>query len=136
MACGKPPFNPEKAKKKEKGKVYENAYVKMYEKIRMGDYQMSTNFSDTLKDFLKNMIQVDITKRYGNLKNGVDDIKKHAWFDNIDWWKLYNKKLIIPPHYLPQNNFVDLAANFDSCVENWELETNEDPLYEKEFREF
>jgi protein kinase A len=136
MASGMPPFNPEVVKPKDKAKDHEKTYVKMYEKIRMGDYEMKNHFSDNLKNFLTNIIQVDITRRYGNLKNGVDDIKKHAWFESIDWWKLYNKKLMIPRHYLPQNTTTDLAVNFHPMDENWTLETNKYPLYEKEFNDF
>ena len=27
----------------------------------------------------------DLTKRFGNLKGGVHDIKAHPWFAEIDW---------------------------------------------------
>lgn len=36
--------------------------------------------------------QVDLTKRYGNLKNGVNDIKGHKWFSTTDWIAIYQKK--------------------------------------------
>lgn len=36
--------------------------------------------------------QVDLTKRYGNLKNGVNDIKGHKWFATTDWIAIYQKK--------------------------------------------
>ena len=35
---------------------------------------------------------VDLSKRYGNLKGGVDDIKQHKWFNKINWKELLNKK--------------------------------------------
>jgi len=41
----------------------------------------------------------DLTKRYGNLKGGVDDIKTHRWFAQIDWEALVSKK--IPAVYKP-----------------------------------
>ncbi len=37
--------------------------------------------------------QVDLTKRYGNLKNGVNDIKGHKWFATTDWIAIYQKKV-------------------------------------------
>lgn len=37
-------------------------------------------------------LQVDLTKRYGNLKNGVNDIKGHKWFATTDWIAIYQKK--------------------------------------------
>lgn len=50
-------------------------------------------FSNELKDLLKNLLQVDLTKRYGNLKNGVADIKNHKWFSSTDWIAVYQRKV-------------------------------------------
>jgi serine/threonine protein kinase len=54
-----------------------------------------SHFSAEIKDLLRNQLQVDLTKRYGNLKNGVNDIKQHKWFANMDWIALYQKKVIL-----------------------------------------
>uniref|UniRef100_F1LGT5 cAMP-dependent protein kinase catalytic subunit n=1 Tax=Ascaris suum TaxID=6253 RepID=F1LGT5_ASCSU len=32
-------------------------------------------------------------KRYGNLKNGVADIKNHKWFGSTDWIAIYQRKV-------------------------------------------
>ena len=47
---------------------------------------------------MRNLLQVDLTKRYGNLKNGVLDIKNHNWFQAIDWIQVYQKKVSRPGH--------------------------------------
>ena len=52
-----------------------------------------SHFSSDLKDLLRNLLQVDLTKRYGNLKNGVNDIKGHKWFSATDWIAVYQKKV-------------------------------------------
>ena len=52
-----------------------------------------SHFSSDLKDLLRNLLQVDLTKRYGNLKNGVNDIKGHKWFHSTDWIAIYQKKV-------------------------------------------
>ena len=52
-----------------------------------------SHFSGDLKDLLRNLLQVDLTKRYGNLKNGVNDIKNHKWFATTDWIAIYQKKV-------------------------------------------
>ena len=52
-----------------------------------------SHFSAELKDLLRNLLQVDLTKRYGNLKNGVNDIKGHKWFASTDWIAVYQKKV-------------------------------------------
>ena len=52
-----------------------------------------SHFTADLKDVLRNLLQVDLTKRYGNLKNGVQDIKGHKWFAATDWIAVYQKKV-------------------------------------------
>ena len=52
-----------------------------------------SHFSSDLKDLLRNLLQVDLTKRYGNLKNGVNDIKNHKWFSTTDWIAIYQRKV-------------------------------------------
>jgi len=52
-----------------------------------------SHFSAEIKDFLRNQLQVDLTKRFGNLKNGVADIKGHKWFANSDWIAIYQRKV-------------------------------------------
>jgi len=46
-----------------------------------------------LRDLLDHMIQKDLTRRYGNLVNGVEDIKKHSWFHDINWLAVLEKKV-------------------------------------------
>ena len=52
-----------------------------------------SHFTADLKDLLRNLLQVDLTKRYGNLKNGVQDIKSHKWFTAVDWIAVYQKRV-------------------------------------------
>lgn len=52
-----------------------------------------SHFSSDLKDLLRNLLQVDLTKRFGNLRNGVNDIKGHKWFATTDWIAIYQKKV-------------------------------------------
>lgn len=49
-----------------------------------------------LKDLLRNLLQVDLTKRSGNLKNGVNDIKNHKWFATTDCITIYQRKVEAP----------------------------------------
>ena len=58
-----------------------------------GQVRYPSHFSSDLKDLLRNLLQVDLTKRYGNLKNGVNDIKGHKWFATTDWIAVYQKKV-------------------------------------------
>lgn len=52
-----------------------------------------SHFTADLKDLLRNLLQVDLTKRFGNLKNGVADIKFHKWFASTDWIAIYQRKV-------------------------------------------
>ncbi|CAI6365258.1 unnamed protein product [Macrosiphum euphorbiae] len=64
MAAGYPPF-------------FADQPIKIYEKIVSGKVRFPSHFGSDLKDLLRNLLQVDLTKRFGNLKNGVNDIKGH-----------------------------------------------------------
>jgi hypothetical protein len=52
------------------------------------------------KSIVKHLLRRDLSKRYGNLKNGVNDVKKHRFFEGFNWDHLLNKKL--DPPYVPQ----------------------------------
>merc|ERR1711935_358509 len=80
MVAGYPPF-------------FADQPIQIYEKIVSGKVRFPAHFSSHLKDLLRNLLQVDLTKRYGNLKNGVLDIKNHNWFQAIDWIQVYSKKV-------------------------------------------
>lgn len=80
MAAGYPPF-------------YADQPIQIYEKIVSGKVRFPSHFSSELKELLRNLLQVDLTKRYGNLKNGVNDIKNHRWFASTDWIAIYQKKV-------------------------------------------
>ncbi|TSK18094.1 cAMP-dependent protein kinase catalytic subunit alpha [Bagarius yarrelli] len=59
MAAGYPPF-------------FADQPIHIYEKIVSGKVRFPSHFSSDLKELLRNLLQVDLTKRYGNLKNGVE----------------------------------------------------------------
>ena len=53
----------------------------------------------------------DLTKRYGNLVGGVDDIKKHKMFGKLDWQKLILKK--IEAAYVPKCESIEGKSKFE-----------------------
>lgn len=66
---------------------------------------------------------MDLSRRLGNLKNGIDDIKNHPWFSAINWLQIINQKLEAP--YIPS---IKHRSNDDKKTEFW---TNK-----KEFSDF
>lgn len=85
MYMGQPPFQDENP-------------MKIYEKIISENTRIyyPKSFPPELKDLLKNLIEIDLTKRYGNLRNGVNDIKRHAWFKGVGWEDIFCKKVKAP----------------------------------------
>jgi serine/threonine protein kinase len=45
------------------------------------------------KDMIKRLLSDDRTKRLGNLKAGADDVKKHKWFNGVDWEMLLARRI-------------------------------------------
>ena len=52
---------------------------------------------------VKHLLRRDLSKRYGNLKNGAADIKEHRFFEKINWQNLLLKRLETP--YIPKVEF-------------------------------
>lgn len=72
--------------------------------------------------------------RYGNLRNGVQDIKSHKWFRDTDWLAVYNCQ--IQPPFVPQIKSVGDSANFDVSTEENKLRVSEHMWYNEEFENF
>ncbi|XP_020897505.1 cAMP-dependent protein kinase catalytic subunit 1 isoform X2 [Exaiptasia diaphana] len=103
MAAGYPPF-------------FADQPIQIYEKIVSGKVRFPSHFTSDLKDLLRNLLQVDLTKRYGNLKNGVEDIRFHRWFgQSYEWLNLYYRKLEAP--FIPKCKGPGDPSNFDDYEE-------------------
>ncbi|XP_011147282.2 cAMP-dependent protein kinase catalytic subunit-like [Harpegnathos saltator] len=120
MNAGYPPF-------------YSQDPMKIYEKIVAGKYKFAHHFGEELRDILKNVLQVDLTRRYGNLKEGSMDIKRHRWFQSIDWVQIYQQK--VQPSYLPRCDSLSDTSNFDHYDEE-PLQIDSSDYYGKEFADF
>lgn len=104
--------------------------IRIYEKIVRNSYVIPRFFSADLKDLVSNVLQVDLSRRYGNLKNGVNDIKNHLWFESIDWLLLLNKK--ITPSYIPS---IDTEGDHTSYQET-PIKIGVVDTYVREFQSF
>ncbi|CAH1244002.1 PRKACA [Branchiostoma lanceolatum] len=120
MAAGYPPF-------------FADQPIQIYEKIVSGKVRFPSHFSSDLKDLLRNLLQVDLTKRYGNLKNAVNDIKNHKWFQTTDWILVYQRKVEAP--FIPKCKGPGDSSNFDDYEEE-PLRISATEKCAKEFHDF
>lgn len=65
-----------------------NDPMEVYQKILKGKIKFPKNFPKDARSLVKNLCVADLTKRFGNLKNGVNDVKDHVWFSGLDWTDL------------------------------------------------
>ncbi|XP_022213286.1 cAMP-dependent protein kinase catalytic subunit 2 [Drosophila obscura] len=87
----------------------------MYNKICEADYKMPSYFSGSLRHLVEHLLQVDLSKRYGNLINGNKDIKEHEWFKDVDWIPLLNQTVHAP--YVPNLANAEDTTHFDKISE-------------------
>ena len=102
----------------------------VYQKILKGKIKFPSGFDSNAKSLIKHLLEQDLTKRYGNLKNGVKDITGHRFFKNFEWNKLLEKDL--PPPYIPKVKSNNDISNFseypDSDNPAVAIDKGEDPF--------
>ena len=105
MISGHPPF-------------FDDDHFKLYEKIINCKLKFPPFFDPIAKDMVKRLLTPDLTKRYGNLKDGVQDIKRHKWFHGVNWELLLNRG--IPAPFVPKLTHAGDTSNFDTYPEDHE----------------
>ena len=100
MLCGIPPF-------------YCDNTEKMYGLITRAElrFPKKINISDTAKALITKLLVKNQDLRLGS-KGGFEEIKKHPFFEGMDFEALYNQK-VTPPFKPALNGLLDLQ-NFDS----------------------
>merc|ERR1711985_17388 len=106
MIVGQPPFCDEEP-------------MGIYQKILAGKIYFPKYFDKNAKTLVKKLLTADLSKRYGNLKAGPDDIIKHKWFSSLSWDKLMAKQ--IPAPYKPQMKNEQDVSNFEEIPDSAEL---------------
>jgi serine/threonine protein kinase len=91
----------------------------IYQKILSGKIVFPKFFDKNAKVLVKKLLTADLGKRFGNLKNGVDDIKKAKWFASMNWDKLLEKAL--PAPYKPVVKSETDTSNFEDYPDSDEL---------------
>lgn len=107
--------------------------MKTFEHIITGKVKFTNQFSSDLKDLTKNLIQIDLSKRYGNLKNGIMDIKGHPYFSDVDFMAMFNRS--VRPPYVPTVKSPGDASNFEKWDEE-KLRIADREKFKAEFADF
>mmetsp|Transcript_210 Transcript_210/g.358 ORF Transcript_210/g.358 Transcript_210/m.358 type:complete len:358 (-) Transcript_210:894-1967(-) len=103
MLAGYPPF-------------YDENPFDIYQKILVGNIDFPRHFNPHAKDLIRKLCTADRTKRFGNLKNGAEDIKKHKWFKGFDFDLLLNGSYQAP--VIPEVRCEGDTRNFDKYDES------------------
>ena len=108
--------------------------MKIYENILEGRIKFTSDFDETSKSLIKHLLDRDVSRRYGNLKNGVEDIKNHPFFRSMDWDKLLKQEIVADfiPKIKPENElkYFDFYPESD---EKMEPIPSKDDVFLKEF---
>jgi len=106
MIVGQPPFCDEEP-------------MGIYQKILAGKIYFPKYFDKNAKTLVKKILTADLSKRYGNLKAGADDVVKHKWFSTLSTDKIMAKQ--VPAPYKPQMKNEQDVSNFEDIPDSAEL---------------
>lgn len=107
--------------------------IHVYENIISGRLFFPAHFTFELMDLLQHLLEADLSRRFGNLRNGVDDIKNHKWFSDTNWIDLLRKRSEAP--FIPSFEGPDDTSNFDDYEEEAVIISSTEK-YPREFSDF
>lgn len=105
MLAGYPPF-------------FDDNPFGIYQKVLAGKISFPRHFDVKPKELIKRLLTADRTKRYGCLRGGADDVKKHKWYKEINWETVPNRALV--PPLIPQVSDPTDTSMFDKYPESTE----------------
>jgi len=103
MIVGQPPFCDEDP-------------MGIYQKILAGKVYFPKYFDKDAKSLVKHLLTADLSKRYGNLKDGPNDVVGHRWFNSINFADLEAFK--IPSPYKPKMKDDHDTSNFEDIPDS------------------
>lgn len=109
MMAGQPPF-------------VDDDPMGIYQQILAGRIAFPKYFDRNAKSLVKKLLVADLTKRYGCLKGGAEDLKRHKWLNGYDWAALLANKITAP--IIPAVSGENDTSNFDHYPE----ESDEPPI--------
>lgn len=82
----------------------------VYQNILSGKIKFPRGFDRAAKSIVKHLLVIDLSKRYGNMKKGVEDIKRHLFFRDVEW-ELVEFQIVTMP-FVPNVKFQGDTSNF------------------------
>lgn len=103
--------------------------MNIYRKIINTKPRYPDGFDSRLKSLTKHLLRRDLSKRFGNLKDGAEDIKNHRFFEDINFEDLLSKKLK-PPHIPSTTDMKQTETNWakDKLIGCQAVSAAEDPF--------
>jgi serine/threonine protein kinase len=80
--------------------------------------QFPDTYNKNAKSLTKRLLTADVLKRCGCSSNGLEDVKKHAFFRELDWGKLVIKEL--DPPIKPKLKGREDTSNYDEYPDSIE----------------
>lgn len=120
MAAGHTPF-------------HSNLLLNLLEKIIACKYLMPSTLSMELQALIKGLIEPDLSKRIGNLKDGINDVKYHTFFRPVEWLSLFNRN--VTPPFVPKSKGLGDPSNYFKFEDEVFIVSCED-RFVKEFEDF
>ena len=77
--------------------------MKLFTKILENPIPFPKNFDAEAKSLIRHLTNHDLSRRYGNMKKGVKDIKNHRFFKGINWADI--EKMKTPSPVIPEETF-------------------------------
>lgn len=97
---------------------------KMYRNIMQCKYSCPYGFAGDLMHLLRGLLRVDVTRRYGNMADGVRTIKRHRWMRSVDWCALFDRHVAVP--YVPAVAHGQDISHFEAFKERVFVESSGD----------
>mmetsp|Transcript_47047 Transcript_47047/g.92598 ORF Transcript_47047/g.92598 Transcript_47047/m.92598 type:complete len:482 (+) Transcript_47047:112-1557(+) len=91
----------------------------MYNKIQHGVLRFPPFLSNACKDIIVSLLNRDPRKRLGST-NDIDDIKSHAFFDEVDWDQMMKKAIDVP--------FKPTVEGGETCIANFDTTFTSEPV--------
>jgi len=82
---------------------YHNNRNQLFENIKYGPLRIPMSMSNDARDLILNLLNRNPRKRLGAGESDAEQIKEHAFFKDVNWEDVYNRKLDMPQIEVKKN---------------------------------